>query len=371
MEELNTIEDFLANERFSVWLKTRDSELTKYWAAWLSKNSSKRHVFEAAVATFRALEGNTLPATDTYISKKVDDIKKALPERRPLQVAWWRPLIGRAAILIGILGAGGIFWLLTQTKKPVISNLAVKPEKAAVESLRPVIVRNEGAQPLLLNLPDNSSVLLTHNSTLEYIDDSKQFNREVKLTGEAFFEVVKMPNRPFLVQTNTMTTRVLGTSFLIRSFDNEAKATVRVRTGKVQVTAKDIVSTSVKPLLPKPNGELKSILLMPNQQATLVRKTAELVRDKQIQKSATVNPQLFDTRNFVFRFTPMLEVFTMLEKAYGTRLHFDRNRFKNCTITADLTDEPFLEKLKLICASTEAHFEISESGVNIFGNGCP
>ncbi|CAG4999460.1 hypothetical protein DYBT9275_02233 [Dyadobacter sp. CECT 9275] len=53
----------------------------------------------------------------------------------------------------------------------------------------PLEIRNTSAQPLLVNLPDNSSVLLTTNSSLEYIQDPAKFNRNVKPGLEIFYGI--------------------------------------------------------------------------------------------------------------------------------------------------------------------------------------
>ncbi len=65
-------------------------------------------------------------------------------------------------------------------------------------------------------------------------------NRDVYLSGEAFFEVTKNPDRPFRVFANEIVTKVLGTSFTVRSFENDTTIQVIVRTGKVTVYSQAI-----------------------------------------------------------------------------------------------------------------------------------
>ena len=86
-------------------------------------------------------------------------------------------------------------------------------------------------------LPDGSQVILNANSSISYSEDFKQ-NRKLKLTGEAFFKVVKNPQSPFVVETSQFKTKVLGTSFNVKAYPNTIN-TVSVVTGKVEVSSKE------------------------------------------------------------------------------------------------------------------------------------
>ncbi|MGK7388870.1 MAG: FecR family protein [Candidatus Cyclobacteriaceae bacterium M2_1C_046] len=88
----------------------------------------------------------------------------------------------------------------------------------------------------LVKLPDSTYVFLNKNSSLTY---NENFNdRQVKLEGEAFFDVTKGED-PFIVKTSLSEITVLGTTFSVRSTDNDLK--VQVKKGTVEVKAKDQV----------------------------------------------------------------------------------------------------------------------------------
>jgi len=84
-----------------------------------------------------------------------------------------------------------------------------------------------------VNLPDGSQVWLSPNSTLSYVTDFDGDTRQVKLNGEAFFEVTKDPKKPFVIETPISRTEVLGTSFLLRGSGANNESELIVRTGKV------------------------------------------------------------------------------------------------------------------------------------------
>ena len=85
-------------------------------------------------------------------------------------------------------------------------------------------------------LKDNSHVTLNSKSKISY-PNLFQYNRNIRLEGEAFFEVAKNPDQPFFVYANGLVTKVLGTSFIISAFETEKDVKVVVKTGKVSVFA--------------------------------------------------------------------------------------------------------------------------------------
>ena len=370
MEQFYTVTDFLENPHFRSWLKSPDTESTRYWNIWLINNPSKKELFETALATYLALEGNSHELSNKDVSERVLRITDSLSDE-PLKPVWWRRTEWAwAAVFVAKLGAGWLLWLKEPQFVPDLKSEIAASEMTADKN-HLVVIRNTGNEAMLLNLPDRSSVLLAKNSQLEYINDTKTFERKVKLKGEAFFEIVKNPDRPFYVRTATLTTKVLGTSFLVRSFDEESRATVRVRTGKVEVTP----NTNEASVRENAAGadrafQSKTLLLLPNEQASLTRKTRTLARDIKVLDPVEDMPKLFDMQQFEFRFTPVTEIFDLLEKTYGRHIVYDHQKFKNCTVTADLTDEPFLEKIRLICISMEAGFEVSEKEITVSGEGC-
>ena len=89
-----------------------------------------------------------------------------------------------------------------------------------------------------LTLADGTQVWLNAESRLEFPDRFNGNTREVRLQGEAYFEVKKDAKRPFIVHSDYLTTRVLGTSFNMRA-RSRTDANVTLVSGRVQVKAGD------------------------------------------------------------------------------------------------------------------------------------
>ena len=101
------------------------------------------------------------------------------------------------------------------------------------------VVSTPAATTTLVTLSDGTRVMLNANSTLEYpasFDDAEV--REVRLKGEAHFEVTKNPHRPFVVKAGEMQTQVLGTVFDVKAYRKDAPK-VTLMQGKVKVSNAD------------------------------------------------------------------------------------------------------------------------------------
>ena len=114
------------------------------------------------------------------------------------------------------------------------------------------VVSTPAATTTLVTLSDGTKVMLNANSTLEYpasFDDAASYKendaadenhqvREVRLKGEAHFEVTKNPHRPFVVKAGEMQTQVLGTVFDVKAYRKDAPK-VTLMQGKVKVSNAD------------------------------------------------------------------------------------------------------------------------------------
>ena len=184
--------------------------------------------------------------------------------------------------------------------------------------------------------------------------------REVDLVGEAFFEVKKDPDRPFLVYTDEIVTRVLGTSFTVRNYPADVR--VSVKTGKVSVL-KD--SNSGDPQ--EANGTVEGVILTPNQQVVYAR------QEKKMTKSLVEDPNVLTPvakQEFEFTDASVAAVFQSIKDAYGVEIVYDEQVLADCHLTASLTDVSLHDKLSLICKAINATYAIIDSHIVIYGKGC-
>jgi ferric-dicitrate binding protein FerR (iron transport regulator) len=104
------------------------------------------------------------------------------------------------------------------------------------------------AGQFIVQLPDGTKVWLNNASSLRYPTSFKGAYREVELlNGEAYFEVAKVPSKPFQVKVvNKLAVDVLGTSFTITAYKEEKKISTTLLTGKVRI-AEGVTNQSLNP----------------------------------------------------------------------------------------------------------------------------
>lgn len=90
-----------------------------------------------------------------------------------------------------------------------------------------------------VRLPDGTEVVLNRHSTLSYPDRFRKNNREVSLRGGAYFAVTKNAEHPFVVQTEVVDVRVLGTEFSIEAYPGDEQVKTSLFEGSVAVNTKD------------------------------------------------------------------------------------------------------------------------------------
>ena len=88
-------------------------------------------------------------------------------------------------------------------------------------------------------LPDGTQVWLNSNSKLKYSPDFNLHSREVDLEGEAYFDVAKDMERPFIVHASTIDVRVLGTAFTIKSYPQDETIEATLLKGAIEISGRD------------------------------------------------------------------------------------------------------------------------------------
>lgn len=233
---------------------------------------------------------------------------------------------------------------------------------------------NNTSLPVELVLEDGSTVKLTPNSSLSFPEHFVTGKREVYLTGEAFFVITKNPNKPFLVYYNNIVTRVLGTSFTIKTNTSTKNVEVSVITGKVQVFEnKYMVADNPS------HKDVKSVILKPNQKAMYNAKLHDF--ETTLADSIHALPSYPDMDMYVkngigresFFFqkaTSLKQIFSQLEAVYGIEIIVDNENIYNCVFTGDISKQEMLKKLNIVCLTIGATYEVKGTKILVSGNGC-
>jgi transmembrane sensor len=354
-----TIDDLLVDESFLNFYFRKDEADILEWEDWTELHAERQDLVREA---FLMLDKLSLKWNREQIETKFKTLNNKIDidfEEEPiLQIVYRRPTFIRwaaAASVILLMSVGWWYFEQNDGKSLIYKELVANAPIALIEK------ENLSDKPLLITLTDGSSILLQHGSRLSYPANFEGDKREVYLDGEAFFEVAKNPEKPFLVYANELVTKVLGTSFTIKSFKGQKSIQVIVRTGKVSVFKLNEVQNS------KNIKVLEGVVIIPNQQINFDKGKSSF------SKSLVEQPEMLSEMpryNFDFKDASATTVFATIQKAYGISIVYDEELLKECPVTASLSDEPLYGKLELVCNAIEAEYQLIDGQIVISSKGC-
>ncbi len=210
----------------------------------------------------------------------------------------------------------------------------------------------------MLILPDGSRVWLNADSKLEYPKTFEGELREVRLTGEAFFDVIHKAEQPFVIRLATASIRVLGTSFNVRAYPGDATVKTTVVTGRVAFVANKIGFGN------HTYGS-DTLFILPNHHVTQAVKTLAVAEEPAVSANETA----WKDNRIVFDQTPMREVAQTLERWYGLPVYLD-DGIDDCPLTATFSGQSLNEVLHLIGRTGRFESKLTTEKATISGRPC-
>lgn len=277
---------------------------------------------------------------DTWMKKDLDknldqiwkEIRREEAIVAPIEEAKIRPLVfwkwAAAVLLVGVLAA---FFFLAQKTDP--------SDRFAGSGMQNIYVPFGKIREL--QLPDGTRVKLNAGSTLIYPKVFNSKNRMVTLKGEGFFEVAKDANKPFLVHTDKVIIKVLGTAFNLKAYSTDKKIETILLSGKIQVELND-----------KPE---KNIVMKPNEKLTLINK--ESATEYQLEELPDLNKDevaeiAWLNNKLVFTNECFDEVSKQIERRFDVKIVFENEVLKKERISGVFKDESLEQALSFIKMTT-------------------
>lgn len=257
---------------------------------------------------------NTVPASDigdVVTRRMLGNIEKATYAK---PTRWWQHWQRAAAAILILATVGGALW----------TNRRKSPPPALATTWK--TISNSQHRLQLTILPDSTRVWLSPQSTLSYITREKE--RSIQLQGEAFFDVAKDEQHPFIIYTGHVATQVLGTSFNIEAYQRENAIRISLVRGAVAIANTDStgrLSSTVATLSP---GEM-------------------LQYDKQNHQYKTEKIRLtgadeWTNGSLVFNEVPLTDAVHRVAGRYGLKVRFAKGAaalLKNKRLTAVFREE--------------------------------
>jgi ferric-dicitrate binding protein FerR (iron transport regulator) len=243
-----------------------------------------------------------------------------------------------------------------------------EPAPAPLASGNSVSTKNGSKSKL--QLPDGTQVWLNSGSNISYDNDFGGASRQVRLTGEAFFDVVKDNARPFIIHTATVDIKVLGTAFNVRSYPEEKVTETALIRGAVEVTLK---ASADKKIYLRPNEKLivsndSALVKNDSVQVADVRKKPAVMTLTQVHhlNKDTVASEVLWTRNkLVFDGETLSEVAMKLERWYGVKVIIQGDELKNIPYTGVFDDDNLTEVLYALQLSGNFKYVVRRNEVII------
>lgn len=304
---------------------------------WLSKDPKHREELEQALWLW---QHTSVPPQNEEWKDSFQTIQASLIERAPqktIKLKWW-------------MAAAAVFAAIT------LSTLFYKVQQPVVQNEEMVWITKSAASGKVINimLPDSSEIWLNSGSSISFPKNLQHAGlRTVKLNGEAFFNVKRDPQHPFIVHSSNIRTQVLGTSFNIRAWEGY-EAEVTVLTGKVAVSRDSAGQQSA------------AIYLLPNQKAVADLNPAKLHLEN-IEDARTAIG--WREGKLVFDQLPVKEVFEALERKYAVKIIADQS-FKDCKLTAKFNNVSLNEVLQTIQMTLDIQYTINKQIIYIKGGKC-
>jgi ferric-dicitrate binding protein FerR (iron transport regulator) len=195
-------------------------------------------------------------------------------------------------------------------------------------------------------LSDGTKVWLNSGSKIAYSSDYNKKSRMVKLTGEAFFDVVHNSQRPFIVNTGKINVKVLGTAFDVHAYPNDTSIEVSLLRGSLSVESA-IDQTQIG-------------MLHPNQKATINQSNLLCA----VSDCNAANDNIWINNQLKFEGVTTDEMFKQLDRWFGVDIA-DINIPKDKRYWLTLKTESLTETLQLINKITPINYTINGEEVQV------
>lgn len=285
--------------------------------------------------------------TDADEARLFNRIKSYLSELRrndepaePVLGLWH--YVGRMAAVF-VLGLGILYFLYQKPERVV--------EQRRGATVGWVTFTNTKARIVPYVLPDSSVIWLHPRAEVRWAEPFA--TRNVHFSGEGFFDVKRDPERPFVIHSGDLQTRVLGTSFNVRAIPGEATVKVSVATGRVEVSDA---------------AKRTSVVLKPEQEAVFEPKSKHLAVQA-VQEKAS-DKEIWQAASLVFNETPMTEVAERLMQTFNVKIGFSDDGLADCRLKVDFTNQRLPEILEMIDTLLGSTYYMDGENITLKGQGC-
>lgn len=303
------------------------AEVQEQFRCWLDENAGSDVAEEQLLEEWNSAKLG--PVNGTAYEQSFERLMQSMPAapapkkgRLARMAASWRRVAAVAAICGVVLGLGALG-----------ARLLLKPENGVF------VVTGEDSKGRFV-LPDGTQVWLNYDSHLYYPESFDGDLRSVRLEGEALFNVVRDPSKPFRVRTSLMEIEVLGTVFDLKCYEHLDYAEVVLVSGSIKATCA---------------GQLP-VTLCPDERLVAYRNSRKI--DYQTVDANNYNKWMFETQKLDEM--RLDAIFVNLEHRYNVEFDIADDVGLGARLTLSLRNEPLEEILDAIALVVPIRYECSD-----------
>jgi transmembrane sensor len=309
-----------------------ESALVESWIAQREDNriyfQQLKTIFDRASAVKESQQFDT-DAAWNKVRSKLQHRKEATTIPMPPPASGFSLFWKIAASIIVLLGVGFFAYQIQQSSSQTIEVVADK--KSAADTL-----------------PDGSGVFLNKETVLAYTYDKKKKEHEVKLQGEAYFNIHHDKDKTFIVKAGDVLIKDIGTSFNVKAYPESNTIEVAVEEGEVMFYTE-------------------------NDSGVYLRAGGKGVYHKTTKTfslaEAEPNVTAYKTKFFIFSGTDLGTVVNSLNDVYDTKIIIDKN-LNNCRLNVSFNNENIEEIANVIAETLGLTVKMSNREIVLEGKGC-
>lgn len=342
IDEYKYPEDFLMDDTFKQYCEGSSKKCVLFWEDWIAKHPEKHKTVDAAKKLYGVLSGDLKPVDQQvdYLTSMISPVAKV---RRFSAIQY-----GIAASIFVVILLGLIY---INYSKPI-----EQPQYAEN------FVAKKGEKKKIV-LPDGTLVYLNGDSKIELGKNFDQTDRNIKLTGEAYFDVKHNAKKPFYVSTKDFKITVLGTAFNVKSYNNENESAATLVRGTIKL--EDNKGSNKNTIILKAGQKityhfvkdqlnLKPSLRNSEDKLPKIEVNNLTVMNKQVVESAwTHNDLIFLKEDFE-------QIRERLERWFNITIEFEDKEVADYVYTANFKNEDILTVLQTL--QEVKHFNFKQKG---------
>ncbi len=271
------------------------------------------------------------------------------PESR--EYPWLQYLVSTAAVIAVVLAFSLAF---LNSRKPGT------PEVVQAQDSQLISVVNSEKNILRVSLPDSSTIWLQPGAEVVY---PRQFgkSREVNMKGDVFFEIHRDIDRPFIVYSSKILTKVLGTSFRVRDIENKETSTVSVLNGKVSVKR---IPPPYKEKEAKEKSQQKDneVLLLPYERVVFSDRAVVIQKNEKTSKREL---DMWRKSSVSFDNVMIKDVLMRLGTLFDMRISASSEKVNRYLLKADFSGMNLPDILEILETSLDISYEINGDHITL------